>query len=305
MGGFQILFVALVLDRIIGDPNWLYRHVSHPVVWIGRMIDYADHRFNHGANRRMKGMVLVLLLVLSALCIGFIVHVLPDYGLLELGVVFSLLAHRSLIDHVYAVELALRESLERGRLAVAKIVGRDTSSMDESTVCRASIESAAENFSDGLIAPVFWYVAFGLSGLLIYKAVNTMDSMIGYKNTQYGDFGWAAARLDDVLNFIPARLCGLLICFGSAMAQCIAVMRHYAPLHRSPNAGWPESAMAARLQIALSGPRHYDDRLHDEPYINPDGRKTLMRGDIIQAISVLQNRWISLVVLFALIALAF
>jgi adenosylcobinamide-phosphate synthase len=199
---------------------------------------------------------------------------------------------------VRAVAAGLIHSLGDGRRAVSMIVGRDTADMDEAAVARAAIESAAENFSDGVIAPIFWFALAGLPGLLMYKIVNTADSMIGYKTERYAEFGWAAARLDDVLNWIPARLTALLICLR------FGLWRHWPQIvadawrHRSPNAGWPEATMARALNVALAGPRSYDGELRDFPFVNPDGDECPGASEVTQSTSVLWQCW-WLVLIFA------
>ncbi len=202
-----------------------------------------------------------------------------------------LLAQRSLVDHVNAVSRALRISLGDGRRAVAMIVSRDTAQMDASAVSRSAIESAAENLSDGVIAPAFWLLIGGLPGLLAYKIVNTADSMIGYRTPRHEQFGWAAARLDDVLNWIPARCTALLIALSHFGLTSWADIRSDAAKHRSPNAGWPEAAMARRLGVAIAGPRAYDGEMHDFPFVNAAGRKTLSPDDIDTTCRALWQSW--------------
>jgi len=203
----------------------------------------------------------------------------------------ALLAQRSLVDHVQAVGDGLRLSLASGRDAVALIVGRDVRGMDQPAVVRAAIESAAENFSDGVVAPLFWFALLGLPGLMVYKIVNTADSMIGYKTPRHAEFGWAAARLDDVLNWAPARLSALLIAAAHLRFDIAAVVRRDAPLHRSPNAGWPEAAMAAYLDLSLAGPRSYDGTVRDFPWVNPQGRRSGDARDIDAAVRALWRAW--------------
>jgi len=183
------------------------------------------------------------------------------------------------------------------------IVGRDTATLDQSGVARSAIESAAENFSDGVLAPAFWFLLLGLPGIMVYKIVNTADSMIGYRNDRYREFGWAAARFDDLLNWIPARLSGLLICAVSRTPRAFAIMRRDAPLHRSPNAGWPEAATAAAIGVAISGPRVYDGAMTDDPFVNPDGRRYLNARDIDAATALLWRVWGALVLGLGLLTL--
>ena len=223
-------------------------------------------------------------------------HRLPDYGIVEVFIVAVFLAHRNLVDEVKGVSTALRTSIAAGRAQVARIVGRDPGTLTKEGVARAAIESAAENLSDGVIAPVFWYAIAGLPGLVFYKAVNTGDSMIGYKTDSLADFGWATARLDDVLNWIPARLSGGLIALVHVSGSAVSCMLQDASRHRSPNAGWPEAAMAAVIGVSLSGPRYYGGEFLDSPYVYDAGRKDACPKDIDAAVRVLWRCWIALVI---------
>lgn len=292
-----ILVLALLLDRIVGDPDWLWSRVPHPVVLFGKAISFFDRTYNlkrlSAADRRRNGMVsIVALLVLSAV-LGVIIHAvilrLGPLGLIiEALLVAVFLAQKSLADHVAAVSVALREEgLEGGRRAVSRIVGRDPETLDEPAVCRAAIESLAENFSDGVVAPVLWYAVFGLPGLLLYKMLNTADSMIGHKSETYIDFGRAAAKLDDIANWPAARLSILLIAAGalvrkgiSALGNSIRVASRDGGLHRSPNSGRPEAAMAGALDIQLAGPRVYGGQTVREPMINGAGRDVATVSDV-------------------------
>jgi adenosylcobinamide-phosphate synthase len=211
--------------------------------------------------------------------------------LAETLVIAILLAQRSLVQHVQAVANGLRTSLAEGRSAVSMIVSRDTSDMDGPGVTRSAIESAAENMSDGFVAPAFWALLFGLPGILVYKMVNTADSMIGYRNERYEQFGWASARLDDVLNLIPARLTGLLIAGLSGQMGKWRGITQDARRHRSPNAGWPEAAMARALDVALAGPRSYDGQMQDLAWVNETGQKQSGPQDIDAAIALLWKTW--------------
>jgi len=201
------------------------------------------------------------------------------------------------VQHVAAVSEALNKGLKEGRKAVSMIVGRDTKNLDESAVARGAVESAAENFSDGVVAPIFWFALFGLPGIIIYKLVNTADSMIGHRSDKYLEFGWAAARLDDVMNYIPARLSALLIILATGSAHALKVIREDANHHRSPNAGWPEAAMAGALNIALSGPRAYGGKLTNDTFVNSEGKRILGPADIEAAVRVLNQSWLVILVL--------
>lgn len=291
MNHFEMLCLVMLIDAALGEPNWLWGRIGHPAMWMGRAIDWCESRTNKGGGRRVKGAGVMFLLVITALLVGGLVKLLPDYGVLEVLGGAALLAHRSLIDHVRDVRRALGESIEAGRLAVARIVGRDVSTLDESGVARAAIESGAENFSDGVIAPAFWFLLLGLPGILAYKIINTADSMIGHRSERYAQFGWAAARLDDLVNWVPARLTGLLICASGNPKEAFDVMRHDADLHASPNAGWPEAAMAGSLNIALGGPRSYAGEMVQLAWMNSFGRRVLDRADIGAAVMRLWRAW--------------
>ena len=289
-----ILLLALIVDALIGDPPVLYRAIPHPVVLIGRAIARAEQHFNQGAStiwRFSKGLMLTVILIVTSALFGWCIELLfralgsPVGDILLAILASSLLAGRSLYDHVKAVAIGLRQSLAAGRLAVSHIVGRDPQSLDEAGVARAAIESTAENFSDGVVAPAFWFVVFGLPGLCAYKAINTLDSMIGHRNERYESFGKATARIDDVANWLPARLSGLLLVFAAYMLPTAngrnawRIMWRDAGKHRSPNAGWPEAALAGGLGFALAGPRRYVDHVVDDPWVG-GGRAMLAASDI-------------------------
>ncbi|WP_434052008.1 MAG: adenosylcobinamide-phosphate synthase CbiB [Roseibium sp.] len=296
-----LLLAALLLDAVVGDPDWLWRRLPHPVVWIGKVIAFFDRKMNRASlssgKRKNAGIVLLLVLVLGGLALGAILHVflahLPfgDAFIVVIAAVF--IAQNSLYRHVAAVRDGLESGgLEGGRTAVAMIVGRDPEQLDEAGVSRAAIESCAENFSDGVVAPVFWFALLGLPGLIAYKAVNTADSMIGHKNETYQDFGWASARFDDLINLPASRLSGLFIALSAPLAhgsagRSLSCMVTDARKHRSPNAGWPEAAMASALDIALAGPRDYPGYTVDDPYMNEAGRKQATANDIDRAVIVM------------------
>jgi adenosylcobinamide-phosphate synthase len=284
-----ILVGALLLDAVFGEPRWMWQRVPHPAVLMGKLIGRSDRDYNNGINRKAKGVIVVIALVLAAWVLG---GVLTLFGWLpQMLLAAVLLAQRSLVQHVQAVGDALRQSLGDGRMMVGRIVSRDTKAMDQSAVARSAIESGAENLSDGVIAPAFWFLIGGLPGLLIYKIVNTADSMIGYKTERHKDFGWAAARLDDVLNWVPARLTAMLIAATHAGLGQWQAIKADAKLHRSPNAGWPESAMARALGVAVAGPRSYDGVMQDFPYVNPQGRKALAPVDVDACCRALWLTW--------------
>jgi len=288
---FILIIVALGLDALFGEPDWLWARVPHPVRAMGAAITLADSALNKGQQKRLKGALAVAGLVLGFGALAVAVARVPDYAVLEVLVAAILIGHRSLVQHVAAVAAGLSVSLPAGRKAVAMIVGRDVAALDESGVARAAIESAAENFSDGVVAPVFWFWLFGLPGIVIYKLVNTADSMIGHRNEKYEEFGWAAARLDDVMNFVPARIAAGLIALSATSQNAVEAVRRDASQHRSPNAGWPEAAMAGALDIALSGPRRYDGQLTEDAFVNATGRKELAVPDIEAAVRQLWKSW--------------
>ena len=202
MNTIQILLIALILDYLIGDPNKVWSKIPHPAVIMGKLISWFDYNFNFGSALKFKGIFAIFSLSIMACLIGQFIHLLPDYGLIELLITAILLAHNSLVKHVKDVLIGLNNSLNEGRNAVACIVGRQTKNLDESNVSRAAVESAAENFSDAVIAPIFWYLLLGLPGLFLYKMTNTADSMIGYKSEKYLLFGFGAAKFDDLMNWI-------------------------------------------------------------------------------------------------------
>lgn len=283
------LALAMLLDAALGEPKLLWDRIPHPAVLMGRLIGWADKRFNTGPAQKPKGTILMIILGIGALALGTAIHaVFGRVG--DVIICAMLLAQRSLCDHVAAVGDALRISLGDGRRAVGMIVGRDTTTMDPSAVARGAIESAAENLSDGVIAPAFWFAIGGLPGLLLYKITNTADSMIGYKTPRHLDFGWAAARFDDLLNWVPARITGGII-WALSPRTTWATIRAEAALHRSPNAGWPEAAMAYALNIALSGPRTYDGHRTSDPFVNAHGAKTLTPDDVDRAVRILWQTW--------------
>jgi adenosylcobinamide-phosphate synthase len=256
------LLLALIAEAAIGYPAWMFGAVGHPVTWIGAGIASLERRWNHGGpvRRRAMGGLLVLLVAGGAAAIGWLAETWAGEGaavLVVVAITTTGLAQRSLDDHVLAVARPLLGGdLGGARAAVAMIVGRDTAALDEQRVAVAAIESLAESFCDGVVAPAFWFLVAGLPGLLLCKAVNTADSMIGHRDARYLHFGWAAARTDDVVNFLPARLSGLLVCMAGMGGW--RIMLRDARHHASPNGGWPEAAMAGVLQRRLGGPVTYD-----------------------------------------------
>ncbi|MBL4806613.1 MAG: cobalamin biosynthesis protein [Rhodobacteraceae bacterium] len=291
MTHFDLLLLALLLDALIGEPPWLWARVPHPVTIMGQIITWFDVRLNIGTAKKRNGAITTGILVAAALALGYLLKLIPDFGALECLLAAILIAQKSLTVHVSNVAKALDQDLESGKKAVSLIVGRDTKDMTETAVARGAIESAAENFSDGVIAPAFWFLVLGLPGILAYKIINTADSMIGHKSDKYLHFGWAAARLDDLVNLIPARLSALLICAATLSPKAWTVTRQDARQHRSPNAGWPEAAMAGALDISLSGPRSYGGVMGTDLYVNHNGRRDLTAADIRAAVTILWRAW--------------
>jgi adenosylcobinamide-phosphate synthase len=290
---FAILLLAYLLDAGWGDPPWLYRRLPHPVALLGRGIERGELRWNRGSARFWRGLLFTLAAVILAGSLGWAVarlcQALPGGWLLEALLASTLIAFRGLHDHVRAVAEALDRGLKEARAAVARIVGRDPRRLDAPGVARAAAESLAENFSDGVVAPIFWFALLGLPGLCAYKAINTLDSMIGQRNPRYEHFGKAAARLDDALNWIPARLAGLLLLAAAAFLPEASARgawraaRRDAGKHRSPNAGWQEAVLAGALGFALAGPRHYPDGPVADAWMG-DGRAALDAADLRAAL---------------------
>ncbi len=313
----SLVLLALLLEAALGYPQRLVNRIGHPVIWIGRLIAAMDRGWNRAerrfATRRAAGVLALLVLVGVAGGVGFALQAtllaLP-FGIWAVALLASsLLAQRSLHVHVARVAAALEQrGLEAGREAVSHIVGRDPSSLDEAGVARAAIESLAENFSDGVVAPAFWMAVGGLPGAAIYKAVNTADSMIGHRTPRHEAFGWASARCDDVINLPASRLSGLAIIAAAALlpgmdarAAWRALLRD-AKQHRSPNAGWPEAAMAGALGLALAGPRQYGGVLVQDALMG-DGRRAAHAADIRAALRLYRTADALLIALLVLILL--
>ncbi|MCY4541505.1 MAG: adenosylcobinamide-phosphate synthase CbiB [Rhodobacteraceae bacterium] len=286
---FLVVFLALLIDAAVGEPDALWGKVPHPVKLMGSLVKKCDIQLNHGDHRRLKGAFALAACCALMILIGLALEWISIYGIVDVAVVAVLLCQKSLVEHARIVASGLRLSLEEGRRAVSHIVGRDVSKLDHSGVVRAAVESVAENFSDGIVAPVFWYLVLGLPGILVYKLVNTADSMVGYRNSKYSEFGWSFARLDDLANWIPARISAVLIKLWGQPYSGWRDIRRDAAGHRSPNAGWPEAAMASVLGISLSGPRSYDGSARQYPYINDDGRKAIGVAYLDSAISLVRK----------------
>jgi adenosylcobinamide-phosphate synthase len=304
--------VAMTVDTVWGWPSALFTRIGHPVTWIGRLIGILDRSWNRTedapAIRRIAGVAAALLVIALCVAIGWSVQswLVPGWHRAVLvGILaWPLVALRSLYDHVAAVAQPLQSGdIDAARLAVAQIVGRDPASLDEAGISRAAIESLAENASDGIVAPVFWGALLGLPGIFGYKAINTLDSMIGHRSERHLWFGWAAARIDDVVNFVPARLTGLLFALVAMHpAAALSCMARDASRHRSPNAGWPEAAMAGALGVRLSGPRSYHGSVTEEPWLN-EGARDPLAADIRQGLRLYVRAMLLLGGLLAALAL--
>ncbi|MGU9962428.1 MAG: adenosylcobinamide-phosphate synthase CbiB [Candidatus Puniceispirillales bacterium WSBS_2018_MAG_OTU23] len=311
-----ILILAIIVDGLFGDPEWVWRRIPHPTVLFGRAISAADNWGNKrtfsGVGRRLRGNVATAALILAAgLVASGIMAALTFTAnprvvtVLTVILVAILLAGRSLNDHVRRVLLPLQNNdLSGARHAISMIVGRNSKNLNAAAISRAAIETTAENLSDGVIAPAIFYLAFGLPGIIIYKMINTADSMIGYKSKTYYAFGTGAARVDDFANFIPARVTAVLVALArpSKTIAAAIVMRRDASGHRSPNAGWPESAMAAVLELSLGGARRYGTRMSNDKALNLSGRRNANADDIILGLTVM---WRAIAIFITILLLVF
>jgi adenosylcobinamide-phosphate synthase len=307
------LAVAMAVDAVLGWPDVLFARIGHPVTWLGRLIAALDEGCNREGDspvmRRAAGVAAAMVVIALSVGLGWAVQSVVDAGwgrILLVGILaWPFLALRSLYDHVAAVAYPLAAGdLYAARSAVAKIVGRDPALLDEAGIARAAVESLAENTSDGVVAPVFWGALFGLPGIIGYKAVNTLDSMIGHRSARHERFGWAAARIDDVANFIPARITGLLFALlASRPSEAMSCMMRDARRHRSVNAGWPEAAVAGALGVRLSGPRIYHGRVAEEPWLNRNARDP-DAADIALGLKLYVRAMIALAALLVVLAFA-
>ena len=313
MGFAGAMVVAMAVDALTGWPSWLFARIGHPVTWLGLLIGAIDAGWNRASAppelRRVAGVAGALSVIAIAAVLGWLLQsVLPSgwIQLLLVGILaWPLVALRSLHDHVAAVaKPLLGGDVDGAREAVSRIVGRDPAALDEAGVARAAIESLAENASDGIVAPVFWGALLGLPGILGYKAINTLDSMIGHRSERHEAFGWAAARIDDVANFIPSRLTGFLfVLLAPRRSQALSCMTRDARRHRSPNAGWPEAAMAGALGVRLSGPRIYHGNVTNEPWLN-EGARDPLAADIGEGLAIYRRAMLLLAGLLAILAFA-
>ena len=287
------LLLGWLLDWLFGDPVRL----PHPIVWFGKAIAWCEHRLNQGSYRKAKGGMTAVALIAATYAIGFLIN--NQLSIINFLVVFYCLAGTTLIREVRAVFLALDRSLDEGRKQVARIVGRDTSELSAQEVRTAALETLAENLSDGVIAPLFWFALLGTPGMLAYKMVNTLDSMIGYKTERYRDFGCWAAHIDDIANYIPARLTALLMVLAAGKPQLATFVWKNGRKHASPNSGYPEAALAGILDCRFGGPHHYFGQLFDKPYIGSNDRP-LTTADMGTAIRV--NRMAEILMVLLTIA---
>lgn len=315
---FAAATLALLAERVFGYPKPLYRQIGHPVEWIGYLLSKLEVAlYDSGAEpnqARLRGVAAIaaLLVIVSipAVLISTFLSTVEFGWIIEALLAATLIAHHSLHEHVSATGKGLDISIAEGRKAVSMIVGRDPAQLDESGVTKAALESLAENTSDGIVAPVLWYALLGLPGIVIYKAINTADSMIGHKSERYIDFGLAAARLDDLVNLPASRLTGLLFVSATAWTDrergkiALQAMWRDAPKHNSPNAGWPEAALAASLGVKFGGPRSYDGSKVDLPWMG-EGRETLNRDDIRKGLRLYGTAMTFLLCVGALCAVVF
>ena len=290
------LLLGWLLDLIFGDPARL----PHPIVWFGKAIAFCEHRMNKGSHRKLKGAIVAVTLIAATFAIGTIINC--RLSIVNFIIVFYCLAGTTLIREVRAVFLALDRSLDEGRQQVARIVGRDTSELSAQEVRTAALETLAENLSDGVIAPLFWLALLGTPGMLAYKMVNTLDSMIGYKTERYKDFGCWAAHIDDIANYIPARLTAFLMIIVSGMPKLFGFVWRNGRRHASPNSGYPEAALAGILDCRFGGPHTYFGQLFDKPYIG-DNDRLLTTSDMRTAVRVNRGAEVLMVVLVAIVLL--
>ena len=297
------LLLGWLLDFIFGDPSWL----PHPIVWFGKMISWGEHRLNNGAHRIAKGAVMAVCFILLVFFLlwGF-KRLVPNtilWLILDTVIIFYCLAGTTLIREVREVFLALDRSLDEGRKQVARIVGRDTSQLSAQEVRTAALETLAENLSDGVIAPLFWFALLGTPGMLAYKMVNTLDSMIGYRTERYKDFGYWAAHIDDVANYIPARLTALLMVIASGKLSLLNFVWKNGRKHASPNSGYPEAALAGILNCRFGGPHYYFGELFDKPFIGENDRE-LNTKDMHTAVRINRTAELLMLALTSLVVIS-
>jgi adenosylcobinamide-phosphate synthase len=288
------LCAGWLLDKLFGDPSW----IPHPVAGFGKLISYGEQKFNHGDRRVLKGGIMSVVLIAGIFLITSVI-LLPATSVLSVSIaavfVFYCLAGKTLINEVCEVFRACDRSPDEGRRQVARIVGRDTASLSVQEVRTAALETLAENMSDGVVAPLFWYVLLGVPGMVAYKMINTLDSMIGYRNERYLLFGRVAARIDDAANYIPARLTAALMILVSGKWVLFHFVRKYGNQHLSPNSGYPEAALAGILNCRFGGPHHYFGETIDKPFIgtnpkiltNEDMRHSVRNAQYTELLAVI------------------
>jgi adenosylcobinamide-phosphate synthase len=300
---FGPLVAAWIMDCLIGDPTWF----PHPVVWFGRAIGFCERRLNKGSFRRLKGGIVAIGLIVAVFMLTWwLLQVVSgcvwaDFALQAI-LIFFCLAGTTLIREVKMVFKAVDKSLDAGRLQVGRIVGRDTASLSACEIRTAALETLAENLSDGVVAPLFWYALLGVPGMMAYKMVNTLDSMIGYRNKRYRLFGMIAARIDDVANYIPARITALLMIAVAGRWRLIRFVSRYGSEHASPNSGYPEAALAGILDCRFGGPHDYFGECVDKPYIGTTERD-LGNADMERAVII--NRRVEVVAIGMVLLLKF
>ena len=294
--------LALAVDALLGDPKWVWGKIPHPVVWIGTLAAAIERRLNGGGRRIARGALGWILVVGLVTAVGAVLQVAllqlswgsgwgSSWGWIPMGLIGGVvLAAKSLDQHVRAVAVGLDRGLDQGRAAVSHIVGRDTDAMDAAAVSRAAIESLAENASDGVVAPLLWFLTLGLPGLLAYKAINTLDSMWGYRNGRFEAFGKVAARIDDGANWLPARLTAFYVSLATGTFFPFAAALRDGPRHRSPNAGYPEAAFATALRLSLAGPRPYDGIMSKDAPMGT-GTRQATAGHIRAALKLFWYTW--------------
>ena len=317
MNQIALACLAFLIESLVGYPPQLYAAIGHPVVWIGKLISFLDNGLNDDEaspfNNKISGIIALVCLIIAAGLPAWLVakalSALPYGFLINAFIATAFIAQKSLGDHVRNVADALSQSLSKARIEVGKIVGRDTTHLNEGEVAQAALESLAENTSDGVVAPLFWYAVVGLPGLVIYKAINTADSMIGHKSEKYLNFGWASARLDDLVNLPASRITGALFS-GAAFANGNFAAKHAwkamwrdAGKHNSPNAGWPEAAMAGGLGLQFGGPRNYAGEVVALPIMG-DGRKAQGAVDINSGLKLYHNAMALLFLVGVILAIA-
>ena len=307
------LLIGWMLDLLVGDPQWL----PHPVVGFGKMIAFGEHRLNRGLHRKLKGALMAITLIIAVFAVTWLVrHQLSILNcqlsiincqlsiIIDAIIVFYCLAGTTLIREVREVFLALDRSLEEGRRQVSRIVGRDTSELSAQEVRTAALETLAENLSDGVIAPLFWFAILGTPGMLTYKMINTLDSMIGYRTERYRDFGCWAAHIDDIANYIPARLTALLMILPrivNCQLSIVNFVRRYGRHHASPNSGYPEATLAGILNCRFGGPHYYFGQLFDKPFIGENDRP-LTTDDMEKAVLVNRTAEVLMILIVGLCA---